>query len=305
MWSRGVDGDWLESDYGQEKDDGEASEKDVECDLVGGLLTLGAFDESDHAVEEGFAGVGGDADFDLVGENAGSSSDGGAIAACFANDGGGLAGDSGLVDRGYALDDFAVAGDHVAGDDDADVSGAEVGAGDVFGGAVETETDGGGFGFGAAECVGLGFAAPFGHGFGEVGEEDGEPKPEGDLQVEAYGVVVRGDVAEEIDGGDEAADLDDEHDGIFHHGARVEFSQRVDEGAADYLCVPERAFAGVCHVRFLFFLSGLEGFAGLHEEVLEDRTERERGEEGECADDEDDSDEQHGEEWCVHGEGSG
>ena len=49
-------------DDGEQEDDGEPGEQDVEGDLVRGLLALGAFDESDHAVEEGFAGVGGDAD---------------------------------------------------------------------------------------------------------------------------------------------------------------------------------------------------------------------------------------------------
>src|SRR5580704_15553116 len=117
--------------------------------------------------------------------------------------------------------------------------------------------------------------------------------------------MVSCDVAEEIDGGDEAAYLDDEHDRILHHAAWSELDQRIDEGAADDLCVPERAFASVCHVRFLFFFRGLEGFAGVHEEMLEDGAERKRGEEGERADDENDSDEQHGEEWRVHREGSG
>ena len=31
----------------------------------------------------------------------------------------------------------------------------------------------------------LGLAAPLRHGFGEVGEQHGEPRPQGDLQVEA------------------------------------------------------------------------------------------------------------------------
>ncbi len=32
---------------------------------------------------------------------------------------------------------------------------------------------------GLAQRLGLGFAAPFGHGFGEVGKQDGEPQPQG------------------------------------------------------------------------------------------------------------------------------
>jgi hypothetical protein len=132
----GVDGDGLQGDDREQEDDGESSEKDVEGDLVGGLLALGAFDEGDHAIEEGLAGIGGDADLDLVGEDARASGDGGAIAAGLADDGGGLAGDGGLVDRGDALDDLAVAGDHVAGDDCADVPGAECGAGALLGRAI-------------------------------------------------------------------------------------------------------------------------------------------------------------------------
>ncbi len=227
MRRAGVDGVGLQGDDGEQEDDGEAGEKDVEGDLVGGLLALGAFDESDHAVEEGFAGVGGDADGDLVGEDAGATGDGGAVAAGFADDGGGLAGDGGFVDRGDADDDFAVARDHLAGDDADDVVGAELGAGNLFDGAGLGDLVGGGFGLGEAESVGLGFAAAFGHGFGEVGEEDGEPQPEGDLEIEAEVAVVGEEVVDEEDGGQDAADFDDEHDGVLHHGRRGELDESV------------------------------------------------------------------------------
>src|SRR5260370_1131738 len=86
---------------------------------------------------------------------------------------------------GGAGEQKAVGGNHGSGDAEAEVAGAEVGAGDLFGGAVASVTNGGRFGLGAAEGVGLGLAAAFGHGFGEVGEEHGEPQPEGDLEVEA------------------------------------------------------------------------------------------------------------------------
>ena len=117
-------------------------------------ISLGVFWRSapstkrDHAVEEGFAGVGGDADGDLVGEDAGATGYGAAVAAGFADDGGGFAGDGGLVDGGYAVDDFAVAGDHLAGDDADYVVGAELGAGDLFDGSGLGELVGGGFGLG-------------------------------------------------------------------------------------------------------------------------------------------------------------
>ena len=42
-----------------------------------------------------------------------------------------------------------------------------------------------GIGFGFAQRVGLSLAARFGHGFGKVGEEHGEPEPESDLELKA------------------------------------------------------------------------------------------------------------------------
>ena len=57
----GVHGEGLQRDDGEQKDDGEAGEQNAERDLVGRLLARCAFDQRDHAVEEGLAGVGGDA----------------------------------------------------------------------------------------------------------------------------------------------------------------------------------------------------------------------------------------------------
>ena len=50
-----------------------------------------------------------------------------------------------------------------------------------------------------AQCVGLGFAAAFGHGFGEIGEEHGEPEPQRDLQSEAEESGVARGVDDEFD----------------------------------------------------------------------------------------------------------
>ncbi len=62
-----------------------------------------------------FAGAGGDADDDAVGQDARAAGDAGAVAAGLADDRGRLAGDGRLVDRGDAFDDLAVAGDDLAG----------------------------------------------------------------------------------------------------------------------------------------------------------------------------------------------
>jgi hypothetical protein len=64
----GVHGKGLQRDHGQQKDDGEAGEQNAQRDLVGSLLAGGAFDQRDHAVQEGLAGVGGDSNLDPVRE---------------------------------------------------------------------------------------------------------------------------------------------------------------------------------------------------------------------------------------------
>ena len=64
-----------------QEDDREAGQQDVQGDLVGRLLALGAFHQADHAVQEALAGVGGDADDQPVGEHARAAGDGAAVAA--------------------------------------------------------------------------------------------------------------------------------------------------------------------------------------------------------------------------------
>ena len=53
----GENGIGQQGGHGQQEDDGEARQEDVQGDLVGRLLTLGAFHHGDHAVEETFARV--------------------------------------------------------------------------------------------------------------------------------------------------------------------------------------------------------------------------------------------------------
>ena len=115
---------------GEHEDDREPDEQDVERDLVGRLLPLGALDQPDHAVEEGGAGRRGDAHADPVGQHLRAAGHGRAVAAGFADDGGQLAGDGGLVDGGDALDHLTVGGDEVAGLDQHDVTDLQAGAGD-------------------------------------------------------------------------------------------------------------------------------------------------------------------------------
>ena len=223
----GVHGEGLQRDHGQQKDDGEAGEQNAERDLVGRLLAGGALDQRDHAVEEGLAGIGGDADLDPVRQDLGAAGDGGAVAAGLADDGSGLAGDGRLVHRGHALDHFAVAGDVVVGLDVDHVARAEQAAGDLFKAAVGRVALGDGLALGLAQRVGLGLAAALGHGLGKVGEQHREPQPERDLQVEAEAGAVMDDVVDEQRRGEHAAHLHHKHHRVLDHPAGIELAHRV------------------------------------------------------------------------------
>ncbi len=224
----GVDRERLQRDHREQEDDREAGEQDVEGDLVRRLLPFGAFDQRDHAVEEGLAGVRRDADGDDVRQHACAAGHGRAVAAGLANDRSRLARDGGFIDRRDALDDLAVPRDHLPRDDADDVVRAELRAGNLFDCAVLAHDVRRGLGFGAAQCVGLRLAAAFGHGFGEVGEQHREPQPQGDLQVEAEVALVAQVIGKEQHGGEHAADFHDEHDGVLHHRRGLQLDERID-----------------------------------------------------------------------------
>ena len=109
----GVGRERLQRDHGEQEHDRQPGQQDVQRDFVRRLLPLGAFDQRDHAVEKGRALRRGDADPDPVGQHLGAAGHGRAVAAGFADDRRGLAGDRRLVDRGDALDDLAVAGNEL------------------------------------------------------------------------------------------------------------------------------------------------------------------------------------------------
>ena len=146
-----------------------------------------------------------------------------------------LAGDGAFVHGGRALDDLAVAGDGLAGDDEHHVALAELVGGDLFGLAVVAQAVGGGLGAAGAQGVGLRLAAALGHRLGEVGEEHREPQPDADLAGERL-ALVRG---EDFHGGHERADLRDEHHGVSHHRDGVEFLEGVPDGGDDDLGIED------------------------------------------------------------------
>ena len=116
----------LQGHNGDQEDDGHAGEQDAERDLVGRLLPLGAFDERNHAIEEGRSGRRRDAHNDPVGDHGGAAGDRRAVAAGLADDGRGFARHRGLVDGGDASHNVAVAGDEIAGFDEDDVARPQV-----------------------------------------------------------------------------------------------------------------------------------------------------------------------------------
>ena len=110
-----------------------------------------------------------------------------AVAAGFADDRRRFAGDRRLVDRGDALDHLAVGGNDIAGLDQHHLARPEL-AGvrrrNQTGLLVDDQL-GLGLVAGLAQACGLRLAAALGDGFGEIGEQHGEPQPDDDLEGEA------------------------------------------------------------------------------------------------------------------------
>ena len=172
----GVDRERLERDDRHHEDERQAREQDVERDLVGGLLPLGALDERDHAVEERLAGLRRDVHDDLVGQHAGAAGHRAAVPSRLADHGRRLAGDRRLVDRRDALHDVAVAGNQLAGPDDAEVADLQLARGRLGDAPVGLPNVRDRLGAGLAQRVGLRLAPPFGHRLGEVREQHREPQ---------------------------------------------------------------------------------------------------------------------------------
>jgi hypothetical protein len=195
------------------------------------IVTVRTLHEADHAVQEGLAALGGDAHHDAVGEHLGAARHRRAVTAGLADDRGRLAGDRRLVDRGHTFGDLTVGGDDVVGLTHHQVALQQLGGGDHLLGAVGPQTPGLGLRAHLAQGVGLGLAAPFGHGFGEVGEDHGEEQPDGDRPVEDAGV------RDGLDQGDDRSDEHDEHDRVLDLDPGVEFLEGADQRTAQDLGV--------------------------------------------------------------------
>ena len=110
---------------------------------LGGLLPLGAFHQGDHPVQGRLARVGADPHQQPVGHHLGVAGHRRAIAAGLADHRRRFAGDGGLVDRRHAFDDFAVAGNHLAGLDPYHVALAQAAGSDALETAVGAPLIGG------------------------------------------------------------------------------------------------------------------------------------------------------------------
>ena len=88
---------------------------------------------------------------------------------------------------------------------------------------------------GLAQRRGLGLAAALGDRLGQVGEQHGQPEPDGDRPGEDRGVEDR------RVGGQHRADLDDEHDGVLELDPRVKLEKCVGKGLPEHVRVEEAA----------------------------------------------------------------
>ncbi|MNL20646.1 hypothetical protein D3C87_1419040 [compost metagenome] len=90
-----------------------------------------------------------------------------------------------------------------------------------------------------AQGRGLLFATAFGQRFGEVGEQHREPQPYGDGQDEARrGFCLAAQGHDPQHGGQDAAHVHDEHDGVLQLRGGRELAQAVQQGGRDQRAGP-------------------------------------------------------------------
>ena len=109
--------------------------------------------------------------------------DGAAVAAGFANHRSAFTGDYRFVHGCDSIDHFAITGNHFSRGAQHDIAGTQFRRRSRFGFAIGEHAPRKRIGLGLAERVGLGLAASLRHAFGEVGEQDREPQPQSDLEL--------------------------------------------------------------------------------------------------------------------------
>ncbi len=223
-----------QGDDDAEEDDGQRDEQDGQGDFIRRLLALGVFDHGDHAVDEGFARIYGHAHDNPVGQHAGTAGDGREVATGFTDDRSRFAGDGRFVHRGDTFDDFAVGRNGFLSLDDDDVALTQIGCLNHFPLGTEMrlmQLLGPGFLLEAAKRSGLRLAAAFGQRLGKIGEKHGEPQPDGNHQDETgrcFALATEG--LQPQDGGQDAADVDDEHHRVTPLHGRIQFPEGIGDG---------------------------------------------------------------------------
>ena len=246
-----VAGHGIQADHHDEEDDGQADQQGVQGDLVGRFLSGRAFHQGDHLVQERLAGVGGDADLEPVADHSGATGHRAEITAAFLEDGRGFTGDGGFVHRSHAFHHFAVVGDQFAGIDQHQIALFQFAGVDDFFGTIFAQQAGLHVALGLLQALGLGLAATFGHGFGEVGEQQGHQ------QDDRHDDVVRPQVfaafaAKEIGGetqqqGHEEAHFHHEHDRVAHHVQGIQLGKSAHERGREDVRSDERGLSFIAH----------------------------------------------------------
>ena len=209
------------------EDDSHAREQDIQGDFVRRLLPLRAFDERDHAIEERVALSRRDADADPIGKNLSATGDGRSVAARLADDRSRFTRDCRLIDGCNAFDDFTIRRNNVPRLNQDNVPGLQTCPRHQF--EVLVICAGEQLGLGLRTCppqrIGLSLASSFGDSLGKVGEQDGDPQPDDNLEGEAEISPAVRQVANEDDRRQQCDDLDHEHDRISDQRPWIEFRE--------------------------------------------------------------------------------
>ena len=190
-----------------------AERRIVRAISFGVFWRLRPFDQADHAVQKALAGIGRDADLDLVGQDPCAAGDGAPVAARLTDDRRGFARDGRFIHRGHTFDDFAVRRNDLSGGHEEEIALPQPFGRDLFDGAVGFQAIGHGLGAGLSERLGLGLAPALGHGLREIGKEHGEPEPEGHLQDKTRRLVSRPE--EKPERGEDGSHFRHEDDRVF------------------------------------------------------------------------------------------
>ncbi len=88
------------------------------------------------------------------------------------------------------------------------------------------------------------FAARFRHGFREIGEQDGKPQPERDLNAKQKTAGARDRVLDDVNRRQGRADFDDKHHRVLRNLHRVELHERLFGRAPHDFRIEQRARSG-------------------------------------------------------------